>query len=54
MVIVVGGQTVFTTNGLVSDSKSVSVTYTDADTATVNMFAPNSGTVWDFTLGCGT
>ncbi len=54
MVIVVGGQTVFTTNGLVSGSRSVSVPYTGADTATVNMFAPNSGTAWDFTLGCGT
>ena len=54
MVIVVGGQTVFTTNGLVSGSRSVSVAYTGADTATVNMFAPHSGTVWDFTLGCGT
>ena len=54
MTIVVGGKTVFSTNGLVSGAKSVTVPFADSDTAFVNMYAPNSGTAWDFTLGCGT
>lgn len=52
MTIVVGTQTVFTTNGLVSGSKSTTVQYSGGDTAFVNMYAPNSGTAWDFNVGC--
>ncbi len=54
MTIVVGGKTVFTTGGLVSGSLSTTANFSDSDTAFVNMSAPNSGTAWDFTLGCGT
>lgn len=53
MAVVVGGKTVFKTDGLVSNSKTQNVTYLGGDTAIVNMFAPNSGTAWNFTLGCG-
>lgn len=52
MTIVVGAQTVFTTNGLVSGSKTTTVQYSGGDTAFVNMYAPNSGTAWDFNVGC--
>lgn len=52
MTIIVGTNTVFTTNGLVSGSKTVTVQYTGGDTAFVNMYAPNSGTAWDFEIGC--
>ena len=47
------GQTIFSTNGLVSGSKSVTVTYSGSSTfVKVRISAPNPGTAWDLSVGC--
>jgi len=53
MTVIGGGQVLFTTGGLVSGSRSMTLTYTGDSTAIVNMSAPRSGTAWTFTIGCG-
>lgn len=45
------GQTVFTTNGLVSGTGGDSFPIS-ASTVFVTVSAPNNGTAWDFVLGC--
>jgi hypothetical protein len=53
MTVVVGGTVVFTTGGLVSGGNTLSVIYMGGSTAFVNFSAPNNGTAWDFSIGCG-
>jgi hypothetical protein len=53
MTVVGGGRVLFTTNGLVSGSRSMTVTYSGGASAIVNLSAPTSGTQWTFTVGCG-
>jgi hypothetical protein len=53
MTIVLGGQQVYTTGGLVSGYASKTITYSGGSTAIVTLSAPTSGTAWTFTIGCG-
>ena len=47
------GQTIFSTNGLVSGSNSVMVSYNGSSTTVrVRISAPNPGTAWDVSVGC--
>lgn len=53
LTILNGQGTLFSTNGLVSGSRSVSLVAPKGDgTVFVNLSAPNSGTAWDFRVGC--
>lgn len=53
MTIVLGSQVLFSTGGLVSGGKSLSLQYSGGDTVFVNVSAPDQGTAWTFTIGCG-
>jgi hypothetical protein len=53
MTIILSGQQVYSTGGLVSGSGSRTITYAGATTAIVTVSAPTSGTAWTFTIGCG-
>jgi hypothetical protein len=47
------GTRIFDTGGLVSGSRKVNVTYSGSSTLIlVTLFAPNSGTAWDISIGC--
>jgi hypothetical protein len=46
------GSVLFTTNGLVSGSSTVNVTFSGGRFIYVTLNAPNSGTAWDYLIGC--
>lgn len=54
MTVIGGGRTLFTTGGLVSGRRSMTLTYEGDASVIVNLSAPESGTQWTFTIGCGT
>lgn len=53
MTVIGGGQVLFTTGGLVSGARSVTLTFSGDSSVIVNLSAPKSGTAWKFTIGCG-
>ena len=52
MKVLVAGVTVLDTGGLVSGSATKVLSFSGTDTAFVNLYAPNSGTAWNITVGC--
>ncbi|WP_345247132.1 hypothetical protein [Pigmentiphaga soli] len=48
----VDGTLIFTTNGLVSGVSSQAVDYAGGQFVFVTLYAPNSGTAWDYSIGC--
>jgi hypothetical protein len=53
MTVINGGGVLFSTGGLISGSRTLTVPYSGDSTVIVNLSAPNSSTAWSFTIGCG-
>jgi hypothetical protein len=53
MTVIGGGGVLFSTGGLVSGSRTLTIPYSGDSTVIVNLSAPNSSTQWSFTIGCG-
>jgi hypothetical protein len=54
MTVVNNGTTVFSTGGLVSNTGGTTFALQGSSVVFVTLTAPNSGTAWEYTLGCAT
>ena len=48
------GKSLFSTGGLVSNGQTVPITYSGSRRIVVILSAPNSGTAWEYVVGCPT